>query len=193
MDKRIEKTLANAREAAIDVLASGGFAAFTMEAVAEQSGISKSTLYRHWPDRLHLLADALETLNQQPRPNEPLKRNQLRERTIELVTHLASVFEESRIASVMPALIEAAEHHEQLAAFLHGYSATRRKALVRLLQQGIASGELADNFNADLAALALSGPIFYCRLMSPTPFPRKKVAELVDLVLGHPGSSTKRR
>ncbi len=183
MDKRIEKTSANARKAALDVLAQGGFAAFTMEAVADHSGISKSTLYRHWPDRIALLTDALETLNQQPRPAEPLKRNQLRERVIELLTHLASVFEGSRIESVMPALIEAAEHHVEVANFLHHYSAARRKTLVRVLQQGVANGELPANFNADLAALALSGPIFYCRLMSPSRFPRKKVADLVDLVL----------
>src|SRR6188768_2812662 len=105
MDKRIEKTLVNSREAAIDVLAQGGFAAFTMEAVAKHSGISKSTLYRHWPDRIQLLSDALETLNRQPRRAEPLQPDALRERVIELITHLASVFVDSRISRVMPALI----------------------------------------------------------------------------------------
>ncbi|MBI1292777.1 TetR family transcriptional regulator [bacterium] len=184
MDRRIEKTLIKARAAALDVLAAGGFSDFTMEAVSEHSGISKSTLYRHWPDRINLLADALETLNQQPRPAAPLKANELRERVIELITHLASALDGSRIASVMPALIEAAEHHEQVASFLHGYSAARRKTLVKLLQQGVARGDLPAEFNAELASLALSGPIFYCRLMSPAAFPKKRVAALVDLVLG---------
>jgi TetR/AcrR family transcriptional regulator of autoinduction and epiphytic fitness len=183
MDKRIEKTLTRGREAAIDVLASGGFAGFTMEAVAEHSGISKSTLYRHWPDRIALLSDALETLNRQPRPSESLRPNEVRERVIELITHLTSVFIQSRVASVIPALIEAAEHHPQVARFLHSYSAARRQTLVALLQAGIDSGELAADLDPELAALALSGPIFYCRLMSPTPFPQHKVKELVDLVL----------
>jgi len=183
MDKRIERTLGNAREAAIDVLAQGGFAAFTMEAVAEQSGISKSTLYRHWPDRMALLSDSLETLNRQPRQAEPLRPNELRGRVIELITHLASVFENSRIARVMPALIEAAEHHPQVADFLHNYSATRRQTLVRTLQEGVELGELLADFDPELAALVLSGPIFYCRLMSPTPFSPEKVADLVDFAL----------
>jgi len=183
MDKRIERTLTNAREAAIDVLARRGFAAFTMEAVAEQSGISKSTLYRHWPNRIALLADALETLNRQPRRAEPLQPNELRGRVIELVTHLASVFENSRIACVMPALIEAAERHPQVAIFLHNYSATRRQTLIGMLREGVEIGELAPDFDPELAALVLSGPIFYCRLMSPAPFPQEKVADLVDFVL----------
>ncbi len=184
MDKRIGKTTTKAREAALDVLAERGFAAFTMEAVAEHSRISKSTLYRHWPDRIALLSDALETLNRQPRRPEPLQPNELRERVIELVTHLASVFEGSRIASVIPALIEAAEHHPQVADFLHDYSARRRQTLVGLLREGVELGDLAPDFDPELAALVLSGPIFYCRLMSPEPFPAEKAAELVDFALG---------
>ncbi len=183
MDKRIEKTIANARNAAIDVLARRGFTAFTMEAVSEQSGISKSTLYRHWQGRIALLSDALETLNCQPRQAEPLQPNELRGRVIELVRHLASVFENSRIACIMPALIEAAERHPQVAVFLHSYSAARRQTLVRVLQEGIEIGELASDFDPELAAVVLSGPIFYCRLMSPAPFPQENVADLVDFVL----------
>lgn len=184
MDRRIERTMTNAREAALDVLASVGFGAFTMEAVAERSGIAKSTLYRHWPDRMALLSDALETLNTQPRASEPLQPGTLRERVIELVTHLASVFASSRIASVMPALIEAAEHHPQVAAFLHAYSAVRRQTLVGILTESVELGELAPDFDPELAALVLSGPVFYCRLLTPTPFAPNRVAALVDFALG---------
>ena len=183
MDKRIERTLTNAREAAIEVLSQGGFAAFTMEAVAEHSAIAKSTLYRHFPDRVALLSDALETLNRQPRRCEPLHPGELRARVEELVTHLAIVFVGSRISKVIPALIEAAEHHPQLAAFLHQYGAARRQALVELLREGIQLGELAADCDAELISLLLSGPIFYCRLMSAAPFPVDRVPELVKVVL----------
>lgn len=183
MDRRIKKTMTEAREAALDVLAARGFAAFTMEAVAEYSRISKSTLYRHWRDRMALLSDSLETLNRQPRLNEPLQPGELRERVIDLLTHLAEVLEASRIASVLPALIEAAEHYPRVADFLHRYSTERRQTLVGLLQEGIDIGELAPDFDPELAALVLSGPLFYCRVMSPAPFPTGKVANLVDFCL----------
>jgi AcrR family transcriptional regulator len=188
MDKRIEKTWIKAQEAALEVLEQRGFAAFTMEAVAGHSGISKSTLYRHWPDRIRLLSDALETLNRQPRHAPPLQKAELRERVIDLIAHLASVFVDSRVSRVMPALIEAAEHHPPVAHFLHSYSATRRQTLVALLHEGVGLGELAADFDPELGALALSGPIFYCRLLSPTPFPRKNVEKLVDLVLRNRGN-----
>jgi len=183
MDKRIQKTLAKAREAALEVLASSGFAGFTMEAVAEESGIAKSTLYRHWPDRLTLMADALETLNRQPVAPEPLQPNEFRGRVIALIEHLAMVLEGSRISKVMPALIDAAERHPSVATFLHRYSAERRQTLVDLLADGVRLAELDPSFDPELGAMALSGPIFYCRFLSPAPFPRSRVAELVDSVL----------
>jgi AcrR family transcriptional regulator len=57
------------RRAALAELAEVGFAAFTIESVAARAGVGKSTIYRHWESKLALIADAFETLNEQPRPN----------------------------------------------------------------------------------------------------------------------------
>ncbi len=189
MDKRIARTLDRAREAALEVLARGGLSAFTMEAVAAHSGIAKSTLYRHWPDCIALLTDALHNLNRQPGHAEPLKPRQLRARVLELLTHLATVLADSRIAAVLPALVEAAQHHPRIADFLHTYSATRRQTLVELLQSGVKLGELPAGFDPQLASLMLSGPFFYCRLMSPRPLPVEDVERLVDMILGAKATS----
>lgn len=189
MDQRIRKTAAKAGQASLEVLADGGFAAFTMEAVAERSGIAKSTLYRHWPNRIALLADALEALNTQPGQGGAVGEGAVRGRVIELLTHLVEVMARSPIGRVIPALIEAAEHHPEVADFLHAYSAARRATLVSLLRRGIELGEIGPGLDPELAALALSGPIFYCRLMSPMPFPPARIPALVDLVLREAGRS----
>ena len=183
MDKRIERTQAKVRQSAIELLGSAGYAAFTMEAVAAAAGISKSTLYRHWPTKIALISDSLETLNRQPRRLAPLKPGELRDRVLELMRHLAEVFSGSRLADCIPALIEAAERHPEVATFLHIYSARRREILVDTIRQAIAIGELRKDFDAELAALALSGPIFYRRCMSPKPFPVADIPDLVDLIL----------
>src|ERR671910_2923677 len=38
-------------QAANELLESDGFAAVTMEAIAERAGVSKATIYRWWPNR----------------------------------------------------------------------------------------------------------------------------------------------
>lgn len=46
-------------DATLAELAEGGFAALTMERVAERARASKASLYRRWPGRLELLLDAV--------------------------------------------------------------------------------------------------------------------------------------
>jgi TetR/AcrR family transcriptional regulator, regulator of autoinduction and epiphytic fitness len=157
-------------------------AAFTVNAVAQTARVAKSTIYRHWPTKLALIADALETLNQQPGPE--LAPGTAREQIERLLEHLTSAFTESILSACIPALIEAAEHHPEVAEFLYGYSARRRQTLIDVIQTGIDSGELPSHLDAELAALALTGPVIYCRTMTPTPLQPGRSHQLAIQVLG---------
>ena len=182
MDPRIQRTRDTVLPATLSLLAERGFAGFTMEGVAEATGVSKSTVYRHWPTKLALLRDALEELNVQPAvdPEEGLARVQVER----LLKHLVAALSSSVIGSCIPALVEAAEHHSEVAEFLHGYSDRRRSTLTGVLKKGIEEGELHAHLDPELASIALSGPIFYRRLMTASPLTVKDVPRLVRQVLG---------
>lgn len=182
MDKRIERTRRDVLRAAIALLGDRGYAAFNMEAVAEAAGVSKSTLYRHWPTRLSLISDALETLNVQPRPAPA--EGDVRQRVTALLQHLAGVLAGSTFAACLPGLLEASKHHPEVAEFVYAYNDTRRQTLIDVLREGVAAGELPDAFDPKTAALALSGALFYRRLMTSGPDASEDVEGLVALVLG---------
>lgn len=182
MDPRIAKTQTAVHRATLDLLGMRGYAAFTVEGVAELAGVAKSTIYRHWPTKLALIADSLETLNQQPRPT--VSATTARGQVAQLIEHLVAAFADSVLSACIPALIEAAEHHDEVASFLHAYSARRRQTLVDTIQRGVDSGELPAHIDAELAALALSGAVIYRRVLSPTPLTLDDGHRLMDQVLG---------
>ncbi|HWB72692.1 MAG TPA: TetR/AcrR family transcriptional regulator [Egibacteraceae bacterium] len=182
MDPRIERTRQAVRHATLAVLGQRGYASFTVEAVAEAARVAKSTIYRHWPTKLELIADALETLNEQPSPQ--VVAGSARDRIEQLLEHLSAAFADSVLSACIPALIEAAEHQPEVAEFLHGYNARRRQSLVDVLQTGIDSGEFPCHLDAGLAALALIGPVIYCRTMTPDPLPVARAGQLATQVLG---------
>lgn len=182
MDPRIQRTRNAVLSAALSVLAERGFGDFAMEAVAEAAGVAKSTVYRHWPTKLALLRDALEELNRQPAVE--LEGGSARARVERLLEHLAAALADSVFSACIPALVEAAERHPEVAGFLHRYSDRRRAALTAVLRKGIEAGELPAHLDPELAALALSGPIFYRRLMTATPLPPADIPALVRQVLG---------
>jgi TetR/AcrR family transcriptional regulator, regulator of autoinduction and epiphytic fitness len=68
VDPRVERSRRVVREAALAELVESGYGAFAIDAVASRCGVARSTIYRHWPGKLALITDALETLNRQPRP-----------------------------------------------------------------------------------------------------------------------------
>jgi AcrR family transcriptional regulator len=182
MDPRIQRTRDAVLPATLSVLAERGFAAFTMEGVAEAAAVSKSTVYRHWPTRLSLLRDALEELNRQPVVDTG--SGPARAQIERLLEHLASALSDSLISACIPALVEAAERHAEIADFLHGYSDRRRSVLVEVIRRGVEAMELPGHLDPELAALALSGPIFYRRIMTAHPLPTTDIPGLVRQVLG---------
>ena len=89
VDPRIERTMTVVRQAVLDELGDVGYGALTIEAVAARSGVAKTTIYRHWTDKL----------TSSPTPSKARMWNMcrtsrlgtIRERIERLVGHVAEV------------------------------------------------------------------------------------------------------
>lgn len=182
-DPRVERTHRLVLGATLKELSEAGYGALTIDSIAERAGVARSTIYRHWPDKMALIRDALATLNVQHDTRPDQAEATALERVETLLIHLTDVMADSIVSNCLPALIEAAEQNLEVALFLHDYSSGRRHALVEALADGIADGELPEELNPDLASLALSSPIIYCRLMTNRPFERSQVKPLIETVL----------
>jgi AcrR family transcriptional regulator len=185
VDPRIERSRRVVRQAALAELAQAGYGGFSIESVANRAGVGKSTIYRLWGSKISLIGDALETLNRQPAPEAA--DGPPRERVERLLRHLAEVLIDSPFSACVPALIQAAERDVTVRDFLHRYSARRRQALVEAIAAGVAGGDFPPDLDAGLASLALSGALFYRRLMTAEPLDPALVPALVDTVLGPAG------
>src|SRR3954466_1384511 len=66
--ERTEKRKAQAREAiiaaALDQLADGGYASATVQVVAARAGVATGTVYRHFPSKAELFAEAFRRASQ---------------------------------------------------------------------------------------------------------------------------------
>jgi AcrR family transcriptional regulator len=168
-------------KAAVDELGDVGYGGVTIESIAARAGVGKSTIYRHWPDKLGLIADAFETFHEQMVPD--LGDLPVRDAVALLLGHVAEVVVESTFSRCIPALIEGAERDERLREFHHRYSAERRQAIIDLISRGIRDGDIEKSVDSELATTALLGAIFYRRLMTSQPLNPDDADQLVALVL----------
>jgi AcrR family transcriptional regulator len=150
--------------------------------VAARARVGKSTIYRHWRDKLDLIADAFETAHEHAVPE--ITTGTATERLARLIRHVAEIAGDSTFARCIPALIEGAQHDSRLREFNYHYSATRRQSLIDLIGEGISSGEFPASVDPELATQAILGAVFYGRLMTPEPFDPARAEELVAAVLG---------
>jgi AcrR family transcriptional regulator len=184
LDPRIERSRRRVLEAALAELGEAGYGAFTIERVAARSGVAKSTLYRHWPGKLPLIADAFRTFHEQQAPD--LSTGTPRERLARIVRHVAEILAGSTFSACIPALIEAAERDADLRAFHLRFQAEARRPLVAVVAETLA--EEGAPGDADLAASALLGAVFYARLMTAAPFDPARAPDLIVAVLGPPAT-----
>jgi AcrR family transcriptional regulator len=167
-------------QAVLDELCDVGYGALTIESAARRAGVGKATIYRHWPDKIALIADAFKLLQQQRDPE--LVTGSPREKLERILHHVADVVADSPFSACLPALIEGAERDRAVRKFHHQFQAEARKPTIALIAQGVATGDFPPRIDPALAAFALLGAIFFCRLMTNTPFPQERVPDLIDTV-----------
>lgn len=183
-DPRVEHSRRAILLAALDEFADAGYAGFRMESVSTRARVGRSTLYRHWPDKASLIADALETLNVQPDPGREAPTGTARERVEILLAHLARALSDSAVSACIPALVHAAETEPEIRRFFHTYSAQRRRRLTDTIASGVDDGEFPARVDPEAASVALSGALFYRRLATDEPAGAEFLKALVDTMLG---------
>ena len=184
VDPRSEHSRRVICRAALDEFAEAGYSGFRMESVAARAGVGRSTVYRHWPNKVALIADALETLNTQPDPARELADGDARQRVELILGHLVDVLGDSPLSACVPALVHAAETEPAVRDFHHTYSARRRQRLTDTIAAGVETGELPSRIDPDAASAALAGALFYRRLLTADAPDADFVTRLIDTVLG---------
>jgi AcrR family transcriptional regulator len=149
-------------EATADLVAAVGYDNVTIEGVSERCGVARSTIYRHWSGKEELIVEAIKS---RLLPGPEIDTGSVRSDVITFLTDLAGWFVTSEGVMVVLSLLTAA-HRDPVMRKLH-CDATRegRDRLVRIIEKGIARGELSAAIDPKEAANDLIGPFFYKKMV----------------------------
>lgn len=184
-DPRVTRSKAAIIEATLELLAERGVADTTVEAIAERSGVAKTTIYRHWDDKAEVVLSALGAMLEPPRDPDT---GDLRQDLEQLLMGLARSLTDSPIASLLPSLIDAAERDPAFAKVHRRFAEARHRIVRGILQRGLERGELRVDADLEEVMESLAGPLFYRRLVRHEPIPPARCTAVVDAVLQVYGS-----
>lgn len=146
-------------EAAIAQLEDGGYASATVQVVAARAGVATGSVYRHFPSKSDLFAEVFRRATQREVDVLADLAADDGRPAAERIAAAAEAFARRALAAPRRAYaliaepVDAAVDAERL-AYRRGY----RDIFKRLLDQGVAAGELAPH-DTELAAAALVGAI----------------------------------
>ena len=163
------------------ILLEEGYSKLTMERVALESRVAKTTLYRHWPTKASLCMDLyLDAAHDLIDPDLGDVASDLKRVARQVVS-----LQTRTVAG--PALIgliaEAQICPESRGAFIAEFAERRRTVTRRVLYRGIESGELQSKTDVDLVIDAIGGAITFRLLQGHAPINQNFVDRLIDLVL----------
>ncbi|MGB8860409.1 MAG: TetR/AcrR family transcriptional regulator [Ilumatobacteraceae bacterium] len=177
-DPRIARSRAKVLAAATELLVEAGPRGVTADAIAEHSGVAKSTLYRHWNSINELLLDVV-------RVNLPADTDvdlavgfdaALRGWVDRVVVALSA----PGWARILSALLELRQHSPEMAALLTHDFDDKLSAMASILDLGAAEGRLPAGLDPALVTQTLSGPLVLTALSGD----ESRVAEVAGYVLG---------
>jgi AcrR family transcriptional regulator len=179
-DPRLERTQATVLTAVRRLLDTEGPLAVTFGRVSRETGVSRTTLYRHWAGPSELLADAWSRVAP---PNTVAHTADLRADLVELFVGVRDMVESPTMRRSLPALLAAAQGDRVIATLHARFVQDRRQPIVDRLDEARRSGDLAADADPDLLVDLLSGPLFYRQLLRHEHTPDARVIALVDAVL----------
>lgn len=178
--RRSSRAHADILAATIDLLADLGFAGLTIEGIAARAGVGKSTIYRHWSSKAHLVIEAFGSL---ARAEPPVRTGDLRTDLVARLRAVIAAVNSPPLGPIIPSLIDAAERDPELAELHRRFTAQRRRFVLDVLESAIDQGVVAPGADVELVADLLAGPVFYRRLISRAALDSGYAERLVDALL----------
>ncbi len=159
-DPRIVSTRENALEAAQKILLKDGVLALNHAAVAKATGISRSTLYRHWTD-VKALRDAAFLRVSTPPEIAPRTDGPLRADLHWLLGILVGALNETPWGRVAPQVIAASVVDDEAKQVITGFMIDRFATVEAVFVAAIERGEIAPDIQIrPLIELSISVPYF---------------------------------
>jgi AcrR family transcriptional regulator len=159
----------------------GGFPELSIEAIAADASVGKTTVYRWWPTKAALVADAFfasaEEELQFPNTGSVQRDMSLQMRRV------IRIFRSERGKVVAALLAGGQSDPELLEAFRERFLWPKRRQAYQTLQRGIDRGELPADSDLDLILDSLYGPIYMRFLIRHDKLGASFADEICGLVL----------
>ena len=149
-------------DAAVALFSERGIDATSMDAIAETSGVSKATIYKHWPDKDALCLEVLGHLHGLDEEPPVFDSGDFRADLIAQLQYQPAADRKALREKMTPHMIAYASHNPALGAVWRARVVEpARVALANLIKRGEKRGALRKGIDPEIGIALLLGPMIY--------------------------------
>ena len=126
--------------ATVELIDRVGYRSVTVDAIARASGVSRSTIYRHWPSRDDLFIAVIES--HAPRLADPAPGTDVVDALRDAVHSVAASLADPDWARLLPALLSLRHHVDDVKALEERLEDRRDEVLSSLIERAMSSSTL---------------------------------------------------
>ncbi|MGI5492939.1 TetR/AcrR family transcriptional regulator [Microtetraspora malaysiensis] len=165
-----------------------GYAGLSIDEVAEQAGVAKTTLYRRWPTKDHLAVAVVARLQAD---DEITDTGDIRVDLVNYMEKIAAGLNRMRTAGghegpsagAVGELVAAAARHEDIGQLTREQYAKRNTIALALIERARVRGELRADLDAEALFDQLAGALYYRVMITGAPVDRAYAERLVSSAL----------
>jgi AcrR family transcriptional regulator len=178
---RSEESRQSILRSTLKLLKQSGFPELSIEAIAADANVGKTTVYRWWPTKGALVADAFSA-SAEDELQFPNTGSVYRDMNLQM-RGLIRIFRSERGKVVAALLAGGQSDPELLEAYRERFLWPRRRQAYQTLQRGVDRGELPRGCDFDLILDSLYGPILMRFLIRHVKLEESFADEICELVL----------
>jgi AcrR family transcriptional regulator len=149
-------------EAALGLFAERGIDATSMDSIAQASGVSKATIYKHWRDKDTLCLEVLGYLHGLDKEPPAFDSGDLRADLIAQLNYQPAQHRKKMKERIMPHLIAYSARNPVFGRqWRERVLEQSRRSLKKILERGIQHGQLSSAVPPEVALPLLLGPMLY--------------------------------
>ena len=157
-----------------------GVSSLTIEEVAQRSGVAKTTIYRHWPERTALVLDTVRScFDQVGTPDTGSLRGDLEAYFGGMV--MADLT--GTIGKLMPALVDAAGRDPEIELLMDRIALDRQQPILDIVVRAQQRGELPPDLDRRVVVGTIVGPIVFRKLVWRQPLDAAYVKGCLDVAI----------
>jgi AcrR family transcriptional regulator len=166
--------------AVLDTLRASGYGSVTIDGIARSVGVARTSLYRRWPSKRHLVAYAvISELGENPAPDTGSLRKDLEGVVLTLWTAFRGP-----LGNALGGLVgEMAQDAELAALIRQEVLGPRRQSMRAAFDRALARSEIRSGLDVELVLDMLTGPFYYRALFKHAEISKRLTTAVVDYVM----------